>query len=160
MMSNGSKINEFDKCVYVKNSEKGYGIICLYVDDLLIIGSNNQIIKATKRMLNNKFNMNNLGVVDVILGIRISRTSDGLILSQSRYIEKILKKYNQHNNSLARAPVDISLHLSKNNGKCMSQLEYAQIICSLMYVMNCTHPDMAYAVSKLSKYTNNQGLDH
>ena len=79
MMSNRFKINNCDKCVYVKNSNIGYVIICLYADDLLIMGSNNEIIQDTKRMLNNKFDTKDLGVVDVILGIKISRSSDGLI---------------------------------------------------------------------------------
>ena len=91
MMSNGFKINECDKCVYVKNTNNGCVIICLYVDDLLIKGSNDDIIQATKRMLNNKFDMKDLGVADVILGIKISKSSDGLILSQSHYIKKILE---------------------------------------------------------------------
>ena len=50
MMSNGFKINECDKCVYIKNTSKGYVIVCLYVDDMLIIGSNNDMIKTTKKM--------------------------------------------------------------------------------------------------------------
>ena len=82
MMTNGFKINECDKCVYVKNIERGFVIICLYVDDILIIGSKNEIIKTTKDMFNNKFDMKDLGVADVILGIKISKTSNGLILSQ------------------------------------------------------------------------------
>ena len=44
MMSNGFKINECDKCVYVKNTNNGCVIICLYVDDLLIMGSNDDTI--------------------------------------------------------------------------------------------------------------------
>ena len=111
-------------------------------------------------MFNNKFEMKDLGVVDVILGIKISKTSYGLILSQSHYIEKILKKFKQNDSSLMRTPVDVDLHLSKNNGKNLSQQEYAQAIGNLMYVMNCTHPDIAYAVSKLSRYTSNPSLDH
>ena len=59
-----------------------------------------------------------------------------------------------------RTPVDVNLHLSKNNGKSLSQQEYAQAIGSLMYVMNYTRPDIAYAVSKLSRYTSNPGPDH
>ena len=59
-----------------------------------------------------------------------------------------------------RTPVDVNLHLSKNNGKSLSQQEYAQVIGSLMYVMNCTRPDIAYAVSKLSRYTSNPGPNH
>ena len=160
MMTNGFKINECDKCVYVKNTERGFVIICLYVDDILIMGSNNEVIKTTKEMFNNKFDMKDLGVANVILGIKISKTSDGLILSQSHYIEKILKKFKQNDSSPMRTPVDVNLHLSKNNGKSLSQQEYAQAIGSLMYVMNCTRPDIAYAVSKLSRYTSNPGLDH
>ena len=48
MMTNGFKINECDKCVYVKNTEHGFVIICLYVDDILIMDSNNEVIKTTK----------------------------------------------------------------------------------------------------------------
>ena len=160
MMTNGFKINECDKCVYVKNTERGFVIICLYVDDMLIMGSNNEVIKTTKKMFNNKFNMKDLGVVDVILGIKISKTSDGLILSHSHYIEKILKKFKQDDSSPTRTPVDVNLHLSKNNGKSISQQEYAQAIGILMYVMNCTRPDIAYAVIKLSRYTSNPSPDH
>ena len=112
MMTNGFKINECDKCVYVKNTEHGFVIICLYVDDILSLGSNNEVIKTTKEMFNNKFDMKDLGVADVILGIKISKTSDGLILSQSNYIEKILKKFKQNNSSPMRTPVDVNLHLS------------------------------------------------
>ena len=85
------------------------------------MGNNNEVIKTTKKMLNNKFNMKDLGVADVILAIKISKTSDGLILSQSHYIEKILKKFKQDDSTLIRTPVDVNLHLSKNNGKSISQ---------------------------------------
>ena len=70
MMTNGFKINECDKCVYVKNTERGFVIICLYVDDILIMGNYKEIIKTTKEMLNNQFHMKDLGVADVILGIK------------------------------------------------------------------------------------------
>ena len=63
--------------------------MCLYVDDMLIIDSNNDVIKATKKMLTSYFDMKNMGVVDVILGIKIGKTSSGLILSQCHYIEKV-----------------------------------------------------------------------
>ena len=48
MMSNDFTINERDKCVYVKDTNSGYVIVCLYVDDMLILGSNNYIITNTK----------------------------------------------------------------------------------------------------------------
>ena len=124
-----------DKCVYIKDATNGYVIVCLYVDDMLIIGSKNDIIKATKRMLTSEFDMKDLGVVDVILGMKISRKSDGLVLSQSHYIKKILEKFKKYDDNPVRTPVDVNLHLTKNKGQDISQLEYLRIIGSLMYIM-------------------------
>jgi len=121
---NEFKINKVDKCVYVKNTYKGYVIVCLYIDDMLILGNNDHIIKSTKKILTNKFDMKNLGVADIILGIQISRTYDGLVLSQSHYIEKNLDRISKGNNSTVKTPIDISLYLSNNRGRRINQLEY------------------------------------
>ena len=141
-------------------TQSEYVIVCLYVDDMLIIGSNNDVIKATKKMLTIYFDMKDMGVAGMILGIKIAKTSNGLILSQCHYIEKILKWFNQYDDSPIKTPIDLNLHLAKNNGAAIDQLEYSRIIGSLMYVMNCTRPDIVYAVNKLSRFTNNPGKDH
>ena len=56
--------------------------------------------------------------------------------------------------------MDASLHLSKNKGDSVSQLEYFRIIGSLMYLMNCKRPNIVYTVSKLSRFTHNPGKVH
>ena len=76
-LSNGFKINKSDKCVYIRYTDIGYVIVCLYVDDLLILGNNNAIIKSTKDMLSSRFDMKDLGVADVILGVKIIKTPQG-----------------------------------------------------------------------------------
>jgi len=50
------------------------------------------IINAAKMLLKNNFDMKDLGEANVILGMKISRTSNGIFVEQSNYIEKILKK--------------------------------------------------------------------
>ena len=117
MLSTGFKINECDKCVYVKDTDKGYIILCLYVDDMLIVGSNDKVIQSTKDMLNSKFSMKDMGLADVVLGVQITRTSSGIALSQTHYVDKILDKFNKSDTNIARTPVDLNLHLSKNGGK-------------------------------------------
>ena len=59
-----------------------------------------------------------------------------------------------------RTPIDVNLHITKNKGQGISQLEYSRIIASLMYIMNCTRLDIAYFASKLSRYTSNLGENH
>lgn len=48
-----------------------------------------------------------------------------------------------------------NVKLVKNDGHPMYQKEYAHIIGSLMYLMNCTRPDIAYFVNRLSRYNSN-----
>ena len=160
MIANGFKINECDKCVYGKHTPSGYVIICLYVDDMLIMGSNNKMINDTKKILTTRFEMKDLGLADVILGIKISRTSDGIILSQSHYVEKLLDKFNNGDTNVAKSPVDLTLHLVKNNNAPVAQLEYSRVIGSLLYLTNCTRPDIAQCVNRLSRYTSNPGANH
>ena len=53
------------------------------------------MITSTKNMLNSRFDMKDLGLADVILGIKIKRTLDGLILSQSHHVDNILRKFDK-----------------------------------------------------------------
>ena len=71
MMSHGFKFNQCDKCVYVKDTKLGYVIVCLYVDEMIIVGSDDKMIASTKNILNSRFAMKDMGLVDVILGIKI-----------------------------------------------------------------------------------------
>lgn len=87
MITNDFKINECDKCVYVKKIKNGYVILCLYVDDMLIVGSDDDMIKSIKNMLKSKFDMKDMGLADVIMGIKISKASNGLILNQTHCIQ-------------------------------------------------------------------------
>ena len=52
-----------------------YVIICLYVDDMLIFGTNVPVVNEAKRLLSSLFEMKDLGEADVILGIKLSTKS-------------------------------------------------------------------------------------
>lgn len=101
--------------------------------------------------------MKDLGEADIILSIEIIRDNDRLCLSQSHYIEKILKRFDMFDVCPVSNPMDISLKLFPNHGKPHAQLDYSKIIGSLMYAMTCTSPDIAYSVAKLSRFTSNPG---
>ena len=161
LVSNGYLINEADKCVYYKNLDiNAYVIICLYVDDMLIFGTSMDVVTKTKSFLASNFDMKDMGEADVILGIKVLRKADGLILSQEHYVEKFLKRFEYYECKPVVTPYDANTHLKKNLDHSVSQPRYAQIIGSLMYLMNCTRPDIAYAVSRLSRYTHNPSKDH
>ncbi|XP_035831907.1 secreted RxLR effector protein 161-like [Helianthus annuus] len=62
--------------------------------------------------------------------------------------------------TIAQTPTDNTQRLRKNRGESVAQLEYSRIIGSLMYLSTCPRPDLAYAVSRLSRYTSNPSSDH
>ncbi|KAJ9553051.1 hypothetical protein OSB04_017096 [Centaurea solstitialis] len=127
---------------------------------MLIIGSDDKMIRSTNDLLKSKFDMKDMGFSYMISGIKITRTQNGLMLSQIPYVDKILEKFNQRDTSIARTPIDTSQHIPKNSGDNVAQLEYSRIIDNLMYLMSCTRHDLAYAISRLSRYTSNPSDEH
>ncbi|KAL4590404.1 hypothetical protein LXL04_003333 [Taraxacum kok-saghyz] len=127
-----------------------------------------QVAKC-KVWLGKCFAMKDLGEAAYILGIRIYRDrSRRLIgLSQSTYVDKVLKRFNMENSKKGNVPIHHSVKLSKS--QCpgsdqeqdqMSRVPYASAIGSIMYAMICTRPDVSYALSMVSRYQENPGLSH
>src|SRR3954467_43857 len=113
--------------------------------------------------------MKDLGEAAYILGIKIYRDrSRRLIgLSQSTYIDKVLKRFNMHEAKKGFLPASHGTHLSKTQGpstpdeqRRMDKIPYALSNRSIMYAMVCTRPDVSYALSATSKYQANPGESH
>ena len=82
-------VNEADTCVYYRYGGGEGVILCLYVDDILIFGTNLNVIKEVKDLLSNNFEMKDLGEADVILNVKLLREDNGgVTLSQSHYVKK------------------------------------------------------------------------
>nr|AAL31082.1 putative polyprotein [Oryza sativa Japonica Group] len=160
LTSAGFAVNEADKCVYYRHGGGEGVILCLYVDDVLIFGTNLEVINEVKSFLSQNFDMKDLGVVDVILNIKLIRGENGITLLQSHYVEKILNRFGYIDSKPSPTPYDPSLLLRKNKRIARNQLEYSQIIGSLMYLASATRLDISFAVSKLSRFTSNPGDDH
>ena len=160
ILSNGFIPNSCDKCLYTKTCKTTVIFLCLYVDDMLIISNDLKGILETKKFLTSTFKMKDLGLVDTILGIKVKRNSGGYELSQTHYIEKMLDKFKHLNFKEVTTPFDHANKLQKNNGRSVAQLEYASAIGCLMYLMQCTRPDISFAVSKMSRFTSNPSNEH
>nr|GEY10940.1 hypothetical protein [Tanacetum cinerariifolium] len=118
------------------------------VDDILIMGNNIPRLKEVKDYLGKCFSMKDLGEATYIRDR--SRRLTGL--SQSGYIDKILKKYNMHNSKKGYLTMEVKHDLS--NELCASTPEdvayikkvpYASAVGSIMYAVRCTWPDVAFA---------------
>ncbi|KAL5831285.1 hypothetical protein ACOSQ4_016639 [Xanthoceras sorbifolium] len=169
MSSSGFTRCQADHCCYIKRFDNSFIILLLYVDDMLVAGSDMQEIMNLKRELSKQFAMKDLGAAKQILGMRIKRDtkSETLLLSQAEYIKKVLSRFNMQDAKPVSTPLGVHFRLSKEQSPKteeerthMAKVPYASAIGSLMYAMVCTRPDIAQAVGAVSRYMNNPGKIH
>jgi hypothetical protein len=140
-------------CVLSPWGDEGV-ILCLYVDDILLFGTNLDVIKEVKDFLSRCFGIKDLGVDDVILNIKMLKDDDGgITLLQSHYVEKIMSHFGYSDYKSSPTPYDPSMLVQNNQGDprdAKDQLRYSQIIGSFMYLARATRHDISFPVSKLS----------
>ena len=158
-----------EPCVYKRIQAQKVVFLVLYVDDILLIGNDKQVLSGVKDWLHKQFDMKDLGEANYILGIKLIRDRKNklLALSQASYIDKILVRFNMENSKRGSLPFRHGIHLSKEQSpktpeqkERMSRIPYASAVGSLMYAMLCTRPDICYAVGVVSRYQSDPGEEH
>ena len=96
----------------------------------------------------------------MILGVKVIRKRDSILLSQEQYIKKLLRKSGYYDFKSVSTPYNVNSKSMKNRGESISESQYAQIIGSLLHLMSFSRPDIAYAVSRLNKYTQCPSRNH
>src|SRR3989337_3951574 len=88
-----------EACIYKKVSGSSVAFLILYVDDILLIRNDIEFMDSIKGYLNKNFSMEDLSEAAYILGIKIYRDRSRrlIVLSQSMYIDKILKRFKMEN---------------------------------------------------------------
>ena len=115
LTSAGFVVNEADKCVYYRHGGGEGVILCLYVDDILIFGTNMKVIEQVKNFLSQSFDMKDLGEADVILNFKLLRDENGgITLLQSHYVEKVLSCFGYMDSKPSSTPYDPSVMVRKN----------------------------------------------
>ena len=113
--------------------------------------------------------MKNLDEASYIFGIRIYKdgSKSMLGLSQSRYIDLMLKRFNMEGSKRSYLPMSHSIQLSKKMSPMipkeknrMSSIPYASTVGSIMYAILCTKPDVAYALGIVSRFQTDLVEDH
>lgn len=109
--------------------------------------------------------MKDLGAAKNCLGIRITRTDRTIALDQEAYVEAMLAKFNMANCKPAKVPMTDKLTKDMSpktdqEAKQMTNIPYQEAVGSLMYLAQCTRPDILYAVNQLSRYNSNPGMQH
>lgn len=159
----------YDCCVYMRKlKDDTFIYLVLYVDDMLIAAEKMCDIKKLKELLSSEFEMKDLGAAKKILGMEIFRDREKkkLFLSQKAYIEKVLTRFGMLNVKPIDTPCAANFHptmsdeMSEGEIDYMSRVPYASAVGILMYAMVCTRPDLAHAVSVVSRFMVQPRKEH
>ena len=151
-----------DPCVYVKSTEFGQEIAIVWVDDIVIAGSNTDVSKKAKESLVMRFKMKDLGVLSWFLSIQFKYGKDCIERNQRKFVEKILERFNMFDCK----PKAVPCELGANKASAVNESEfenvklYREIVGSSIYLMTCTRPDLCYVVTYLSQHLSKPMKSH
>ncbi|UYV75180.1 hypothetical protein LAZ67_12002775 [Cordylochernes scorpioides] len=145
-----------DKCVFTFRNGNSHLLLGLHVDDMIIINSNPEILHDIIQKIRLHFKIKESLTTCNILGIEIIKEDVRLILKQENYINKILQKYNMQDCKHISTPLDPNTNLDNfNSSKEVNKTQYQELIGSLLYLSTKSRPDIAFAVTLLSRYNQN-----
>ena len=104
LISFGFARSPLEHAVYRRGDESTFLLVGVYVDDLVITGTNEGLISEFKEQMKTLFKMSDLGLLSYYLGIEVSQRAGEITLHQRSYAAKILEaagmeNYNSCNNS-------------------------------------------------------------
>ncbi|GAA0164728.1 transmembrane signal receptor [Lithospermum erythrorhizon] len=169
-----SKLNEFlvgigyvqsknDYSLYTKTTAHGVVLLAVYVDDVLLTGSNTASIAEVKAKLHDKFSIKDLGTLNYFLGFEIGRSDAGVTMSQRKFaIELIHDSGIQHIQSSKHhvTPLPLNLKLVPDDGELLDDAEYYRRMVGKLNFLTHTRPDLSFSVQPLSQFMKAPGTSH
>jgi hypothetical protein len=158
-----------DHSLYVLQTCHYIVIIIIYVDNLIILANNVDMINKLKASLERKFEMSDLGELHFFLGVHFERDrrSRTITMHQRSYIESVLERFGMADCKLIGTLLDSKTSLAKLSDEeheehlhKMKDVSYQEAVGSLMYAMVATRPDLAFAVSVVSRFMSKPGPMH
>ena len=159
----------FNRClsdtgVYILRKNSSILVVILYVDDVLWMGNNTELLQTLKSKFMKIWECRDLGQVSEYLGMKIvrDRRNQLLTIDQIDYAMKVVKRFGQENAKPARTPLPAGYVPKPNDGTATSEQRsyYQSIIGSLLYLTLGTRPDIAYAVIMMSQFMVNPSEEH
>ncbi|KAL2228577.1 UNVERIFIED_CONTAM: Retrovirus-related Pol polyprotein from transposon RE2 [Sesamum indicum] len=149
-----------DNCLFIKLTSGGFLALLVYVDDILIMGPAEGLIIEVKAYLDDLFTIKDLGYAKYFLGLEIARSSDGMSVTQRKYISDIITDTGMTDAHPVLTPLPHGIKFSSELGSPVPDPEkYRRLIGRLLY-LGFTRPDLSFAVQQLSQFLQHPTDQH
>ena len=142
-----------DHSVFYHHNSSGQCIyLVVYVDDIVITGSDQDGIQKLKQHLFTHFQTKDLGKLKYFLGIEIAQSSSGVVFSQRKYALDILEETGMLDLKPVDTPMDPNVKLVPGQGESFGDPgRYRRLVGKLNY-LTITRPDISFPVSVVSQF--------
>jgi hypothetical protein len=131
--------------------------LIIYVDDILVLTESMKVMLSVKKQLSKMYTVKDLGETEYFLGVKIERESSTVKLTQTSYVKSVLDRFGMLECKPAQTPTSdpVSLMIKQPRSEAevsqMKDVPFREAIGSVLCLAVRTRPDIAVAVSILSK---------
>ncbi|KAL3502083.1 hypothetical protein ACH5RR_036532 [Cinchona calisaya] len=144
--------SQYDSSLFLQRTSKGLVILLVYVDDIVITGSDKDGISQIQNLLHSSFHMKDLGQLTYFLGLEVHHRPQGIFLNQQKYIQDLVDVAGLTNTTSVETPMEINVKYRRDEGELLEDPTfYRKLVGSLIY-LTITRPDISYAVHIVSKF--------
>ncbi|XP_060170428.1 uncharacterized mitochondrial protein AtMg00810-like [Lycium barbarum] len=173
----GFQQSHYDYLLFTKKTNTDIVVVPVYVDDLLITGNNPRLLSDTRKDLQKKFKMKDLGELKFFLGIECAKSSKGIVLSQKKYALELIAESGLGGAKPSGTPLEMNQKLTSSMyDQCIPKesntkeniiedqilpdpSSYQRLVGRLLY-LTMTRPDFSFAVQVLSQYMHFTKVSH
>nr|XP_025703639.1 uncharacterized protein LOC112805474 [Arachis hypogaea] len=137
---------------FTKASGSKFTIVLVYINNLVMVGNDIDKINDMKRLVDEKFNIKDLGKLKFFLGMEISRSQSRIPLYRHKYTLDLLQDFGMLSLKPTSTPMSYNTSLSKDTEQKLEDItKYRQLVGRIIYLTNM-RPDISFVVGKLSQY--------
>jgi hypothetical protein len=152
LITNVFKVEKANPTLFTKTIAKDLFICQIYVDDIIFESTNKSSCEELCRIMIQKIEMSMMGELKYLLGFQIKQLQDGIFISQTKYIQDILKKFAMKDGKPIKTPMGTNRHLDLNTGgKSVDQKVHRSMIGSLLYLC-ASQPDITLSVCMCARF--------
>ena len=153
MTATGYKQSQGDHTLFIIHSAVGgLTILIVYMDDMIVTGTDEEEKQALKQCLVKEFEIKDLGRLKYFLGIEVAHSKQGIFISQQKYVTDLLKETGMLGSKPVATPIEPNHRLGEAIGEQTVDKEmYQRLVGKLIYLSH-TRPDIAYSVSVISQF--------
>ena len=158
-MKLGFILSQADSSLFVHHTTIGTIYLLLYVDDMVLTGTNPALIKTLITWLSKEFAMKDLGSLHYFLGVEVQHNSQDLFLSQTKYALDLLQRADMIEAKPISTSFVVGQHLS-TTGKLFSDPTLFQSLSGALQYLTITQPDLSFSVNSICQYMHAPTEDH